>query len=225
MRIGKKSILLIFILVVFAAGFYFYKASGLTIDTVNWEAAKDYYNEHKVIVISGFFAFYVAATAFSIPIATLLTFAAGAIFGTLTGTIIVSFASAIGASLAFLSARYIFRESIEKKYPEKAAAINKRFDNEGSIYLLILRFIPIVPFFLVNILMGLTSMRLWIFYFFSQLGMLPGTFIYVNAGASLRSISSWREIFSFNTVASILLILGFAILSKYLSKKFKKKEI
>lgn len=149
---------------------------------------------------------YVFSTALSLPGATVLTLAAGALFGILYGTIIVSFASTIGATLAFLTARYLLRDSIEQKFAEKLSSINRGIEKEGGFYLFSLRLIPLFPFFMINLVMGLTRMRVKTFFFVSQIGMLPGTLAYVNAGTQLAKIDSMSGI------VSLPVLLSFAIL-------------
>ena len=136
-------------------------------------------SENKLLAISSFFAMYVAVTALSLPGAALLTLAAGAVFGLVTGLIIVSFASTIGATLAFLFSRFMFKDSVQKKFSSQLKTINDGVEKEGTFYLFTLRLIPVVPFFAVNLLMGLTPIKTLAFAWVSQLGMLPGTAVFV----------------------------------------------
>lgn len=161
-----------------------------------------------------FFGVYVVSTAVSLPGATILTLAAGAIFGFWYGTLIVSLASTIGATFAFLGARFLFRDLIEKKFRSRFEKINEGIEKEGAAYLLTLRLLPIVPFFLVNILMGLTSIRTVLFFFVSQIGMLPGTLVYVNAGTQLSQIQSTKEILSPAVLLSLALLGILPMLSR-----------
>jgi uncharacterized membrane protein YdjX (TVP38/TMEM64 family) len=135
--------------------------------------------ERPVLVVGGFFLFYVAATALSLPGAVILTLAAGAIFGLWAGTLIVSFASAIGASLAFLSSRYLLRDWVKARFGKRVEVVDRGIEQDGAFYLLTLRLIPAIPFFLINLAMGLTAMRLPVFYAVSQVGMLLGTLVFV----------------------------------------------
>ena len=144
------------------------------------------YDNHPAAVIGVFFAIYVAVTALSFPGAAVMTLAAGAIFGLLAGTIIVSFASSIGATLAFLAARFVLRDSVQSRFGARLAEIDKGVAKEGAFYLFTLRLVPLVPFFVINLLMGLTKMKTATFYWVSQLGMLAGTLVYVNAGHAAR---------------------------------------
>ena len=153
-------------------------------------------NENFCLSISLFFVIYVLAAAFSIPGAGVLTIAAGAIFGLINGTVVVSFASSIGAYFAFLSARFMFRDAVTRKFGTQLEAIEKGIQKDGIFYLLTLRLVPAVPFFVVNLLMGLTSIKARTFYGVSQLGMLPGTIAYVYVGTQLASINSPSDIIS-----------------------------
>ena len=133
-------------------------------------------------VLAGFFAVYVAATALSLPGATILTLLAGAIFGLGIGTLVASFASSLGATLAMLTARYLLRESVQSRFGARLADIDRGVAREGPFYLFTLRLVPLFPFFMINLVMGLTAMRAGTFYAVSQVGMLAGTVVYVNAG-------------------------------------------
>ncbi|WP_395791569.1 FAD-dependent oxidoreductase [Aquimonas sp.] len=151
---------------------------------------------HWLLALTGFFGAYVLVTAASIPGAAVMTLAAGALFGLGWGVLLVSFASSLGASLAFLTARFLFREAITRRYGERLKAFDAGVQRDGAFYLLSLRLLPLFPFFVVNLVSGLTSLRLWTYYWVSQLGMLPATVVYVYAGTQLASIESPRDIVS-----------------------------
>jgi pyruvate/2-oxoglutarate dehydrogenase complex dihydrolipoamide dehydrogenase (E3) component/uncharacterized membrane protein YdjX (TVP38/TMEM64 family) len=151
---------------------------------------------HWLLALAGFFGTYVLVTAASIPGAAVMTLAAGALFGLGWGVLLVSFASSLGASLAFLTARFLFREAITRRYGERLKAFDAGVQRDGAFYLLSLRLLPLFPFFVVNLVSGLTSLRLWTYYWVSQLGMLPATVVYVYAGTQLASIESPRDIVS-----------------------------
>src|SRR3712207_5218415 len=138
--------------------------------------------DNPLLVIGSFFLIYGAAAALSLPGAAIMTLAAGAIFGLWLGTLIVSFASAIGATLAFLSSRYILRDWVKARFGRRIEAIDRGIEKDGASYLLTLRLIPLFPFFLVNLAMGLTAIRTLTYFVISQIGMLPATFLFVNAG-------------------------------------------
>ena len=167
------------------------------------------YAARPVAVLAGFFALYVAVTGLSLPGAAILTLAAGALFGLVTGTILVSFASTLGATLAFLSARYLLRSSVEARFGDRLGAINRGLEKDGAFYLFTLRLVPLFPFFLINLVMGLTRIRAATFAWVSQIGMLAGTIVYVNAGTELAKIDS------LSGVASPGLLLSFAALGLF----------
>ena len=171
-----------------------------------------YVEAHWLTAAAIFFLAYVAAAALSIPGAVILTLAAGAIFGLWPGLAIASFASSIGASLAFLGSRYLLRGWVERRFGRRLEAVDRGVEKDGIVYLLTLRLNPAVPFWLVNLGMGLTRLRLPTFYAVSQIGMLPGTFVYVNAGTQLGRLSSLRD------AASLGLILSLALLSLFPSE-------
>lgn len=161
---------------------------------------------NTVLSMTAYFLVYVTLTAISFPGAALLTLLAGALFGVVYGTIIVSFASTIGATLAFLLSRYLFKDWVQTKFGSYLKTINNGLKNEGAFYLLSLRLIPALPFFVVNLVMGLTALPLRKYYLLSQIGMLPGTITYVYAGLELSKISSLKDLLSGS------LILAFVIL-------------
>ncbi len=177
--------------------------AGIKAGVAEWEA---FYAAHPAAVIAGFFAVYVAVTAASLPGAALMTLAAGALFGVMTGTIIVSFASTRGATLAFLSSRYVLRDSIEARFGERLKAINAGVERDGAFYLFTLRMIPAFPFFVVNLVMGLTRIRTSTYMWVSQAGMLLGTVVYVNAGTQLARIESLSGIASPGVLGSFVLL-------------------
>jgi pyruvate/2-oxoglutarate dehydrogenase complex dihydrolipoamide dehydrogenase (E3) component/uncharacterized membrane protein YdjX (TVP38/TMEM64 family) len=157
-------------------------------------------------VLAGFFAIYVAVTAASLQGAAVMTLAAGALFGLVTGTILVSFASTIGATLAFLASRYVLRDSIESRFGERLKSINDGLERDGAFYLFTVRMIPAIPFFVINLVFGLTRIRTWTFAWVSQIGMLLGTIVYVNAGTRLARIDSLSGIISPQVIGSFVLL-------------------
>ena len=159
---------------------------------------------NPLLVAAVFFAIYVLVTALSMPGAAVMTLAAGALLGLGYGTLLVSFASAIGATLAFLIARYIARDWVQQRFAEQLKTINNGVEKEGGFYLFSLRLIPAFPFFLINIAMALTPIKAWPFYWISQLGMLPGTLVYVNAGTQLSQLESMQGILSPDLILSFV---------------------
>ena len=182
----KSSRLLLLLLIIFAIGafFYFDLQQFLTLDMLKSKQAEllDTWSTHPVRVTAIFGLIYIAVTGLSLPGAVILTLAGGAIFGLLWGTIIVSFASTIGATLAFLAARFLFRDSVMNRFGDRLTAINQGIAKEGAFYLFTLRLVPLFPFFIINLVMGLTTIKTTTFYWVSQLGMLAGTIVYVYAG-------------------------------------------
>ena len=171
-----------------------------------------------------FFAIYVAVTGLSVPGAAILSLAVGAVFGLLWGTLIVSFASSMGATLAFLSSRFLFREWVRSRFGDRLRAIDVGLEKEGAFYLFALRLVPAFPFVLVNLLMGLTPIRTRTFYWVSQIGMLPATIVYVNAGTQLATIKSISGILSPALIGSLVLIGLFPLAAKYVVGSLKGRR-
>ncbi len=188
----KKIVIIAGLVALIAAYFIFDLGEVLTLEGIKAQVdnAQAIYAENPLLVLALFFLIYVAATSASLPGASLLTLAAGALFGLQTGTILVSFASTIGATLAFLASRYVLRDSIEKRFGERLKAINAGLERDGAFYLFSLRMIPVVPFFVINLVMGLTRIKTWTYVWVSQIGMLLGTIAYVNAGTQLAQLES-----------------------------------
>jgi pyruvate/2-oxoglutarate dehydrogenase complex dihydrolipoamide dehydrogenase (E3) component/uncharacterized membrane protein YdjX (TVP38/TMEM64 family) len=172
------------------------------------------YEARPVATLATFFAVYVLATALSIPGALVLTLAGGAMFGLGLGLLVVSFASTLGATLAFLAARYLLRDTVQARFGKQLAPINEGVAKDGTFYLLTLRLVPVFPFFLINLLMGLTPISALRFYVVSQIGMLAGTAVYVNAGTQLAAIGSARDIVSPGLLGSFVLLGLFPLLAK-----------
>jgi uncharacterized membrane protein YdjX (TVP38/TMEM64 family) len=214
---GRLAFLLV--LVVLIAGFF---ALGLqrylTLEYLKAQQAAiaALYAAHPLAVAAAYFGVYVAVTGLSLPGAALLTLFGGAVFGLWWGTLIVSFASSIGATAAFLSSRFLFRDVVQRKFGDKLRAINAGVEREGAFYLFTLRLVPLFPFFVINLAMALTPIRTRTFYWVSQLGMLLGTIVYVNAGAQLAQIDSARGILSPTLLISFALLGVFPLLAKKL---------
>jgi pyruvate/2-oxoglutarate dehydrogenase complex dihydrolipoamide dehydrogenase (E3) component/uncharacterized membrane protein YdjX (TVP38/TMEM64 family) len=177
------------------------------------EALAGAYERQPWVVVTGFFAVYVLATALSIPGATVLTLAAGAMFGLWLGFLVVSFASTLGALLAFLTARYLLRDAVQSRFGKALGPINAGIEKDGALYLLTLRLVPVFPFFLINLLMGLSPIGAGRFYLVSQIGMMAGTVVYVNAGTQLAAIQSARDILSPALLGSFVLLGVFPLLA------------
>jgi pyruvate/2-oxoglutarate dehydrogenase complex dihydrolipoamide dehydrogenase (E3) component/uncharacterized membrane protein YdjX (TVP38/TMEM64 family) len=224
---NKNKLVLIAVLAVLVAA-YFGLGLGryLTLDFLKSQQAAlaAYVGSHPVRAAAEFFVLYVAVTGLSLPGATVMTLVGGAAFGLALGTVIVSFASSIGATLAFLASRYLFRDAIRRRHGARLAAIDQGIAREGAFYLFTLRLVPAVPFFLINVLMGLTPIRTAMYYGVSQLGMLPGTLVYVNAGTQLAQIESLRGILSPGLVASFTLLGLFPLVAKRLVAALKARK-
>lgn len=172
-----------------------------------------------------FFAIYVLVTALSLPGAVIMTLAGGAIFGLAWGFLLISFASTIGATLAFMVSRYLLRDTVQRRFGDKLRAINKGVKEEGAFYLFTLRLVPVFPFFLINILMGLTPIKTFTFYWVSQLGMLAGTLVYVNAGTQLAKIDGASGILSPGLLLSFILLGFFPLIAKKITDLIQKRKV
>jgi uncharacterized membrane protein YdjX (TVP38/TMEM64 family) len=214
----KKILLVLFVVAAIAAYFIFDLGQYLTLANFKGQqaeivAAKD---ASPALYIAGFFLLYVVVTGLSIPGAAIMTLIAGALFGLVTGTIIVSFASSIGATLAFLGSRYVLRDWVQAKFGERLKPINDGFERDGGFYLFTLRMIPLFPFFVVNLLMGLTKIRTWTYYWVSQVGMLLATIVFVNAGTQISQIESTSGLLSPTLLASFAALGILPIVTKWL---------
>jgi pyruvate/2-oxoglutarate dehydrogenase complex dihydrolipoamide dehydrogenase (E3) component/uncharacterized membrane protein YdjX (TVP38/TMEM64 family) len=221
------SIIVLFI--VFDLGHY------LTLDYIKSQQfqIEQFYSENQLLTLVLYFTIYVIVTGASLPGAAILTLAGGAIFGLVTGLLLVSFASSLGASLAFLFSRYLFRETVQSRFGSSLKSINDGIAKEGAFYLFALRLVPVFPFFVINLVMGLTSIKLKSFYWVSQLGMLAGTLVFVNAGTQLAQIESTSDIFTLELLISFVLLglmpfMGKKIISMLNNRKalsgFKKPD-
>jgi uncharacterized membrane protein YdjX (TVP38/TMEM64 family) len=182
------------------------------------------YASHRFTVIGVYMAVYILVTALSLPGAAVMTLAGGAMFGFWVGVLVVSFASTIGATLACFVARFLLRDWVQNKFGEKLTAMNKGIENEGAFYLFSLRLVPIFPFFVINLAMGLTTMKLLTFYWVSQVGMFPGTMVFVNAGKELGQIESLSGILSPGLIISFVILGLFPITVKKLLYFYKKRS-
>ena len=218
---------LILLATLLAAGFFWFDLQQyLSLSYLKASQAKfaAMHAANPLPVLAGFALFYILVTALSLPGASILTVAGGAFFGLSTGLLLVSFASSIGATLACFSARFVLRDWVQKKFGDKLAPINEGIEREGAFYLFTLRLIPVFPFFLINLAMGLTKMPLRTFYWVSQLGMLAGTAVYVNAGKELAKIDSLAGILSPGLIGSFVLLGIFPLLVKKLLAFYKGRQ-
>ena len=181
--------------------------------------------EQPLTVAAVYFLVYVLTTALSIPGAVVITLAGGAIFGLWQGLLIVSFASTVGATLAFLASRFLLRDWVEARFDQRLAHIHAGVEREGGFYLFTLRLIPVVPFFLINLIMGLTRMKTWTFYWVSQIGMLAGTAVYVNAGTQLAQLESVQGILSPALLGSFVLLGTFPLIARRIVASVQKRQV
>ncbi|WP_312259941.1 FAD-dependent oxidoreductase [Limnohabitans sp.] len=183
------------------------------------------YAQQPFTVAAVYFGMYVLATALSFPGAVIITLAGGAVFGLGWGLLIVSFASTLGATLAFWASRFVLRDWVESRFGQRLADINAGVEKEGAFYLFTLRLIPVVPFFLINLLMGLTRMKSWTYYWVSQIGMLAGTAVYVNAGTQLAQLDSVQGILSPAILGSFVLLGIFPLLARRGVAAIQKRQV
>jgi uncharacterized membrane protein YdjX (TVP38/TMEM64 family)/thioredoxin reductase len=206
---------------------YFDLGRLLTLDTL--KASRDglvaAYQAQALFTAAAFFGVYVLATALSFPGATVLTLAAGAMFGLGVGLVLVSFASSLGALLAFLAARYLLRDAVQSRFGKQLAPVNEGMQRDGVFYLLTLRLVPVFPFFLVNLLAALTPIKAARFYWVSQIGMLAGTVVYVNAGTQLAAIQRPADVLSPGLLASFVLLGVFPLIAKGFVEFLKRRKV
>jgi len=204
---------------------YFNLGQYLTLEYIkaSKEKFQALYLQNRLMVISIYTGIYIAVTAMSLPGAAVLTLAGGGLFGLVIGTFIVSFASTIGATLACLVSRFLLGEWVQNRFGEKLVTINNGIEKEGAFYLFSLRLVPIFPFFVINLLMGLTRMRLFTFFWVSQLGMLAGTIVFVNAGKELAKINTLAGIMSPGVLISFVILGIFPVTIKKILSLYQAK--
>ena len=223
----KKLLLATLIAIVLILLLFFDVHNYLNLE--NLKSSKDklnvYYQDNPLLVIGTYFVIYLASTALSLPGAAILSLTGGALFGLTAGILVVSFASTIGATLAMLIARVLLRDWVQNRFASQMTTINSGMIKEGPFYLFTLRLLPAVPFFVINFVMGLTPLRTATFFWVSQLGMLPATLIYVNAGSELGKIQSIDDILSPQLIISFVLLGIFPLLVKKIFQLFKQKAV
>jgi len=223
----KKLLLLIVLALLISAFFTFDLGQFFSLEYVKTQQAAiaELQGENPLQIAIGFFLLYIVVTALSLPGAAIMTIAAGAVFGLVWGLLIVSFASTIGATLAFLASRFLLRDAVQARFGDKLKAINQGIEKEGAFYLFTLRLVPLFPFFIINLLMGLTPLKTRSFYWVSQLGMLAGTAVYVNAGTQLAQLDSASGILSPTLIGSLLLLGLFPWIAKGLINRIKANRV
>ena len=221
----RRPALLIFILISTFLISYIYLQEVFNLDKLKELITflKTWVSEEIYISRISFFTLYVIFSGLSFPfVPTILTIAAGALFGVIEGVIIVSFASTVGACFGFLLSRYLLKDFINNKFEKTKVIIDNKFSKNGIYYLLSLRLIPTISFVLINLIMGVLPISLFRFYYISQLGMLPATVIYVNAGSEISKVNSINDIMSFTLIVSFILVAILPILIKFLMNYFTK---
>jgi uncharacterized membrane protein YdjX (TVP38/TMEM64 family) len=224
-KLSKKIVLLAAGSLCVVAFVYFDLGQYLTLSYLKESQASlhDMYAGNQVGVIAGYTLMYILVTGLSLPGALILTLAGGALFGLVVGTVVVSFASTIGATLACLASRFLLQDWVQGKFGDKLAAINQGIEREGAFYLFTLRLIPVFPFFVINLVMGLTKLPIITFFWVSQLGMLAGTVVFVNAGKELAKIDSLSGILSPSLLISFAILGIFPITVKKTLGWYKEK--
>jgi uncharacterized membrane protein YdjX (TVP38/TMEM64 family) len=212
---NRKKVLILLLAAIFI-GLFFWFDLGRYLTLESLKQNRDYlvtlYRDHRIATVAIFLAIYIIQTALALPGAAILSLAAGAVFGAVMGTVYANIGATIGATLSFLVARYLFHDTIQGKFGSRLEKINKELDNAGFNYLLFLRLVPLFPFFLINLAAGLTKIPLRTFFFGTMLGIIPGGFVFCNAGASLASINSVGEIISPRVLGSFALLGLFALI-------------
>lgn len=211
---NSKKIVIILLLVLLV-GLFFWLDLGryITLESLktNHQLLLDYYDKHALQMVVIFMVIYIIQTGLALPGATILSLAAGAVFGPYLGTVYAVTAASLGALLSFLVTRYLLRDTISEQFGNRLKIINKELEERGFNYLLFLRLVPIFPFFLINLAAGLTRIKLSTFALGTLIGIIPGGFVYVNAGSSLASISSLSDIASPRVLGSFVLLGCFAL--------------
>lgn len=223
----KKLILLVGIFAAFIAGLLILRDYAVDLDSLRGHLStlQEWKQDNLLTLVLLFFAAYVAITALSLPLAVWMTLAAGGLFGFWLGLLIASFASAVGASLAFLASRYLLRDWVRNRLGDRAKTIDAGLKRDGAFYLFTLRLIPVVPFFAINLLMGLSQMRLITFYLVSQIGMLAGTAVYVNAGTQLAQLESLSGIVSPGLLLSFALLGIFPWIARLVVSLIRRRKV
>ena len=211
-KIALISLIALLVFIFFYFDFHQYADLGFL--KTQQKHIAEYNIAHPVYAALIFFITYIAVTGLSLPGAAIMTLAGGAIFGLLKGTLLVSFASTIGATLAFLASRYLFRKPLQQRFTTRLQVINHGVEKDGAFYLFTLRLVPAFPFFIVNLVMGLTPINTLTFFLVSQLGMLAGTIVYINAGTQLTQINALNDIFSPELIISFTLLGVFPLIAK-----------
>ncbi|WP_462326716.1 TVP38/TMEM64 family protein [Desulfobaculum sp.] len=222
----RKVVVLVLVLLGLAGYFVFDLGGFFSLDFVREQQAwfASVYAEHTVAVIGVYFVVYVLVTALSVPGATVMTLLGGGLFGFWLGLVVISFASTLGATLACAASRFILRDWVQQRFGGRLVTVNRGIEREGALYLFTMRLIPAFPFFAINLVMGLTTMPLLRYYWVSQLGMLPGTMVYVNAGKELGQLQSLSGILSPSLLASFAALGLFPLVVKKIMTRVRARR-
>ncbi|MFQ3190355.1 MAG: pyruvate/2-oxoglutarate dehydrogenase complex dihydrolipoamide dehydrogenase (E3) component, partial [Paraglaciecola sp.] len=223
----KRGILLAIIISLISAFFVFDIGQHLTLESLklNQQQLADFIQQNWLQAFIGYFLLYVVVTALSLPGAAILTLGAGALFGLGWGLLLASFASTIGATFAFLVSRFLLRDWVKTTFSNKIKAIDEGITKDGAFYLLSLRMVPLFPFFVINLVMGITSIKTLTYYWVSQVGMLMGTIVFVNAGTQLIEINTLSDIVSADLLLSFALLGLFPLIAKFILNRLKQRRV
>ena len=222
----KRLLILAVVAALVVAFFALGLGDYLTLDYLQASRARAaaYVGASPLAASAAFFAVYVLVTGLSLPGAAVLTIAAGAVFGLVWGLLLVSFASSIGATIAFLVARSLLGEWVQHRFGSYLEPINRGLERDGNFYLFTIRMVPVFPFFMINLLMGLTRIGVLPFYLVSQVGMLAGTFVYVFAGTQLADVHAVRDVLSPGMIAALTLLGLFPLVARKLLGGFARRR-
>lgn len=224
---NKSKLILAAVFVVAIAGFFYFDlGSYFSLDyfSTQKDNIDQFYQNNQLLTMAIYFLVYIAVTGLSLPGAAILTLVGGAIFGLFYGLLLISFASSIGATLAFLFSRFLLKDWVQNSYAKQLKAINEGIEKEGTFYLFMLRMVPVFPFFIINLVMGLTPLKTAQFYLTSQLGMLLGTAAYVYAGTQLATISSPSDIITPGIISAFVALGLLPIVAKKLVEYLRKNK-
>ena len=224
LQLNKKIIIFIFLTLIIIVGLNYDDSLSFKVIKQRYGDLQLFIDERFLFYYLLFFFAYIIVSALALPISLLKTLLAGALFGLLPGVILTSFASTIGSTLCFLLSRYLFKDLVQGKYKKYLSKVNKGIKEEGLLYLFFLRLSPIFPFFIINLTFGLTNMKWTNFYWISQLGMLPATILFVNAGKQLSQINNLEDILTMKVIISLSAIGLLPIITKRIYERFKTKH-
>ena len=224
LQLNKKIIIFIFLTLIIIVGLNYDDSLSFKVIKQRYGDLQLFIDERFLFYYLLFFFAYIIVSALALPISLLKTLLAGALFGLLPGVILTSFASTIGSTLCFLLSRYLFKDLIQEKYKKYLSKVNQGIKEEGLLYLFFLRLSPIFPFFIINLTFGLTNMKWTNFYWISQLGMLPATILFVNAGKQLSQINNLEDILTMKVIISLSAIGLLPIITKRIYGRFKTKH-